>query len=29
MFEFSHPDGNAWVVQQIKGPGKVPLLHRI
>lgn len=29
MFEFTDPDGNAWVVQQIKARGEVPLLHRI
>jgi predicted enzyme related to lactoylglutathione lyase len=29
MFEFSDPDGNAWVVQQIKARGEVPLLHQV
>jgi hypothetical protein len=29
MFEFTDPDGNACVVQQIKARGEVPLLHRI
>lgn len=28
MFEFSDPDGNAWVVQQIKERGERPLLPR-
>jgi hypothetical protein len=28
-FEFSDPDGNAWVVQQIKARGEVPLLHHV
>ena len=29
MFEFADPDGNAWVVQQIKARGEVPLLHQV
>jgi predicted enzyme related to lactoylglutathione lyase len=28
MFDFSDPDGNAWVVQQIKARGGTPLLPK-
>jgi catechol 2,3-dioxygenase-like lactoylglutathione lyase family enzyme len=28
MFDFADPDGNAWVVQQIKARGGTPLLPR-
>jgi hypothetical protein len=28
MFDFADPDGNAWVVQQIRARGKPLLPHR-
>jgi hypothetical protein len=29
MFEFADPDGNAWVVQQIRARADKPLLYQV